>query len=60
MRDFDQAIKSAPIRGRKRDPWGLRVILGLSMLLVVLLAVKVFAHTVEEVRAMPRHLEGVE
>ena len=60
MTDFDKAILRAPIRDRKRDPWGARIIIGLSLLFVVFLAVQVFAHTVEEVRAMPRFIEGTE
>lgn len=43
---------------KKRDPWGARVIVALSMLLVLAAAVKVFAHTIDEVRAMPRYVEG--
>lgn len=45
---------------RQRDPWGARIIIVMSLGLVLFGAVKVFAHTVDEVRAMPRHIEGVE
>lgn len=43
---------------RQRDPWGARIIIGLSLALVLFGAVKLLAHTVEEVRAMDRHVEG--
>jgi len=43
---------------RQRDPWGARVIIAASLLLVLFGAVKVFAFTVNEVRAMDRHIEG--
>lgn len=43
---------------RQPDPWGARIIIGVSLLLVVVMAAQLFAHTVEEVRAMPKHLEG--
>lgn len=43
---------------RRRDPWGARIIIALSLALVLFAAVKLFAHTISEVRAMPRHVEG--
>ena len=43
---------------RQPDPWGKRIIIGVSLFLVVVMATQLFAHTVEEVRAMPRHVEG--
>lgn len=43
----------------RRDPLGLRVIVTLSIAFVIFLAVQVFAHTIAEVKAMPRHVEGL-
>lgn len=43
---------------RKRDPLGAIIIVGLSMAFVLFAAFQLFAHTVDEVRAMPRHVEG--
>lgn len=58
----DQPARFAGLRDgdliRRRDPMGLRVIIALSLALVIFLAVQVFAHTIDEVKAMPRHLEG--
>lgn len=45
---------------RHRDHKGARIIIGLSLALVLFFAVKVFTFTVEEVRAMPRFIEGIE
>lgn len=45
---------------KQPSPWGARVVVAMSLVIVLFAATKLFAFTISEVRAMPRHIEGVE